>query len=93
MPTPQQTADLRAAHRAKMAAKKARNVQPGFTPIKDRRFAPLRFKLRAENKPVLFNISTDARHGVARGSIAQGNRHTGKPHAHRREIARNGGAL
>lgn len=75
-------------HRAKMARKAARTVEVGFTPIEDKRFAPLRLRLRMQGQPVTFNVSTDARRRVGHGSIAQANRHTGKVHKHLREIAR-----
>ena len=54
------------AHKAKMAAKKARVVEPGFTPMDDKRFRGLRLQFALQSRPVLPNVGGRYRgHGMA----------------------------
>ena len=78
-------------HKAKMAAKKARVQVVGFTPIDGKRSRVLiaQFHMLHPGKPLPIHPD-DRRYDMLRVKpVASINRHTGKPHEHRREIARN----
>lgn len=60
------TQEAIAKHKAKMAAKKARVVEPGFTPMDDKRFRGLRMQFAMQLRPVLPNLGSRYRgHGMA----------------------------
>jgi hypothetical protein len=80
-----------AAHKAKMKRKAARVLVAGIVPMEDKRFAAARLNARLQGKGITFNHSSAWRLLDRGFSIAQVNRHTGKPHEHRREIARRTG--
>ena len=78
-------------HKAKMAAKKARVQEVGFTPIAGKlsRALVARWQINhpGQSLPILPSVR---RYDLQRVKPAASiNRHTGNPHEHRREIARN----
>lgn len=79
------------AHKAKMKRKAARVLVAGVTVVDDKRFAALRMTKQLRGERITFNHSSAWRLLDRGFSIAQANRHTGKPHEHCREKARRTG--
>lgn len=79
------------AHKAKMAMKKARVWEAGFTPVSGKRSDAMvaRWQLANPGKMVPLPAGIVAYDKLRVSTPANINRHTGKPHEHKREIDRN----
>lgn len=62
----------KAAHKAKMAMKKSRVAEAGFTPMDDKRFRGVRLQFAIQGRPVLPNIGSRYR---ASGQANLGRKH------------------